>query len=150
MNLLKKENLWQFFFFSDINVELNSKNLWKMIFADAKVKKNKNERSGGCTILKIFIRSIYLQNLLQYNEKRQVEPLILVGILSIMTLSVLGWGFVCSCHFIIKLYHHTRVPQLQIRHLTWKSFSIYLVFVSSANDGLFHFLFIHGYGQPNF
>ena len=41
VNLLKMENLWQFFF-SD-NAEWNTKYFWKMISADVKANKNKKK-----------------------------------------------------------------------------------------------------------
>ena len=90
---VKMEKLVTKIFFSD-NVEWSSKNLWKVISAEVKAKKTtRNKRSGGC-ILKIFLRNIYLQNF-KYNVKRAcIFHLILVGILSILILSVKNreWG----------------------------------------------------------
>ena len=78
--------------FSD-NVEWSSKNLWKMISADAKANKNNNKQKIWWLYLTNFYKR-YLQNL-KYNVKRVcILRLILFGILSILILSVKYRGWV--------------------------------------------------------
>ena len=62
-----------------------------MIFADdvKAIKTSRNKRSGGC-ILHIFIRSTYVQNLIERQCKKGIFHLILVHILSILILSVMN------------------------------------------------------------
>ena len=56
-------------FFSDINVELNSKNLWKIISADVKAHKNKKYKIWWLCLSNFYKK--YLQNL-KYIEKNGI------------------------------------------------------------------------------
>ena len=99
MNRFKTENLWQKSFLKIVVIEWTFENLWKIISADVKANKN-NKKIKDLALsykilkdVKIWNTSLkYLQNL-KYNMKgASIFHLILVGILSVLILSVKSMG----------------------------------------------------------